>query len=382
MRFMNIFRPRCAAVLVSLGLLSACGGGGGGGDSTSTSTFTSADTATMRKTTETPIKLVSTPNPNVFPLLLAMARNPSLAVQLIPAATGGDIDTAFATGKAEALLSMTYTAAQKVTSAKVPDLQLVQSYFWRGFSLVSPSTAGITSFDSLVGKGIIISGPTSGGKGGGPDFIFQAAVKRSGHTMADFHICYLPVMQGAPMLSQQQLMNSNTACDPSFAFAPSAISLVEPAATGLQMQTLMNTSGGASLSKAIDVQTLFTGYTAWPASQLPHGGLSARKAVFDDATRAAVLTEVNTAYVAAVQEINAAITKPTKLADVSKVISAGITTYYGQYGLDLPAAAIGAALMQKELMFRSDLGNTAVKADLQSFLNEVVGSTVPDSFYR
>jgi hypothetical protein len=377
MRLRNFFRSHWIAAFVSLGLLSACGGGGGDAPASST-TSTSTSTAN----TVVPIKLVSTPNPNVFPLLLAVARNPALAVQLVPAASSSDIDSAFASGGAEALLSMTYTAAQKVTSSKIPDLQLMQSYFWRGFSLVSPSTAGVTSFDNLVGKGIVISGPASGGKGGGPDFIFQAAVKRSGHTMADFKVCYLPVMQGAPMLAQQQLMNSNTACDTNFAFAPTAISLVEPAATGLQMQTLMNTSGGVKLNKAIDVQALFTGYTAWPTGQLPHGGLSARKAVLDDASRAAVLKTVASAYASAIQEINTATTNPASLADISNVISAGITTYYGQYGLSLPAAAIGAALVQKELIFRTDLANTTIKSDLQSFLNEVVGSAVPDSFYR
>lgn len=366
------------AVLASASVLAACGGGAEVADAGASSALPNALAAQITM----PIKLVSTPNPNVFPLLLAKARNPSLPVELMAVASGSDIDQAFANEGAEALLSMTYTAAQKVTSGKIPDLQLAQTYFWRGFWQVAPTTANIKSFDDLVGKGIIISGPTSGGKGGGPDFIFQAAVKRAGHTMADFKICYLPVMQGAPMLSQQQAMNSNPACDPSFAFPPTAISLVEPAATGLKMQAMMNSSGATTLDKAIDVQTLFTGYRDWPASQLPHGGLSARKAVFDNATKAAALTSVMKAYAAAVQEINDATTRPIKLAEISRIISAGITTYYGQYGLDLPPPVIGKALIQKDMVFRNDLPNAAVKTDLQNFLNEVVGNPVPGSFYR
>lgn len=95
-------------------------------------------------------------------------------------------------------------------------------------------------------------------------------------------------------------------CDPSFNFAPRVISLVEPAATGLVLQTLMQpVAGSVPLERAIDVQTLFTGFTAWPAAQLPHGGLAVLGSVLNDPTRQSALSPVLTAYDAAVREIAA-----------------------------------------------------------------------------
>ncbi|HQT25472.1 MAG TPA: hypothetical protein PLK99_02590, partial [Burkholderiales bacterium] len=70
----------------------------------------------------TPLRVVSTPNPNVFPLLLAMSENPGLPVTLVPVATGNDIVNAFSSGLGDALLSMTYAAAQDVVTGKVPRL--------------------------------------------------------------------------------------------------------------------------------------------------------------------------------------------------------------------------------------------------------------------
>ena len=218
-----------------------------------------------------PLRVVSTPNPNVFPLLLAMSRNPALPVRLIPAATGSDIVDAFSTGRADALLSMTYTAAQDVIANKIPQLQLVQVNFWRGFWILAPRSASISRFPQLNAQGLLISGPTAGGKGGGPDLIFQAALKRVNMTPADFKLCYLGVMQAAPMFIKQQPMNGDKAYDSAFRMPPTAISMVEPAASGMVLDSKISISG-VSLEKAIDLQTLFTGYTAWPQNQLPHGG--------------------------------------------------------------------------------------------------------------
>jgi hypothetical protein len=373
MAILSFTRGKFFLLLATL-TLAACGGGNGGGTPASSTPPLA------------PIKITGTPNPNVFPLLLAMARNPQLPVSLLPVADSAGIDTAFNTGGADALLSMTYTAAQKVTSGKIPGLQLISVNLWRGFWGVSPTAQAITRFAQLAGKGIIVSGPTSGGKGGGPDMIFQAAVTRAGFTPSQFSICYLPVLEGAAMMAQQTLMSSNAKCDPTFNMPASAISLVEPAATGLVLQTLLPATPGAPpatpLGKAIDFQALFAGYTAWPSTQLPHGGLSVLKVVSDDPARAAALTQVRTAYTAAVDEINLALTNPVQLAQISSIISAGITTYYGQYGLTLPAPVIGAALLQKELVFRSDLTTAAVLNDLSLFVNEVTKAVVPATFYR
>lgn len=111
-------------------------------------------------------------------------------------------------------------------------------------------------------------------------------------------------------------------CDPSFNFAPSAISLVEPAATGLVLQTLVQpVAGSVPLERAIDVETLFSGFTA---------------------------------YDAAVCEIVGASTLRAR-GEVAQIISAGITRYYGNLGLALPAPVVAAAPMNNELLMRGEL---------------------------
>lgn len=372
-----------ASLAAALSLCSACGG---------SADAAAAQPSALRGTpapvpapapepAPAPLRVVSTPNPNVFALLLAMARQPGLPVTLVPIAEGSQIDSSFAAGQGDALLAMTYTMAKKVTTGAVADLQLTRVNLWRGFSELAPSSAGITNFAQLVGKGLLVAGPTSGGKGGGPDQIFQAALRRAGFSASDFKICYLPAMQAAPMIAQQQKMNSNPACDPSFDFPPTGISLVEPAATGLVMQTMMPSANPTvPLQRAVDMQTLFTGYNAWPASQLPHGGLGVLRGVLDDPSRQASLRAVLGAYDAAVHEIANA--TPMQQMQIAQIVSAGITKHYGDLGMDLPAPVLMAALRNKELVIRGDLTLTAVQSDLNHFLTEVVGKEPPATFYR
>ena len=361
---------RLALITLAVALgTTACGGGGG-----AASTAAAPSAATLN--------VVSTPNPNVFPLLLALAANPALPVKLLAVASSGDAAGDLAAGSADALLSMTYTAAQDVSNASVPDLELVSVNFWSGFWMVAPASAHITQFSQLAGAGVLVSGPTSGGKGGGPDLIFQAAARRAGLSASSFQLCYLPVMQAAPMILQQQAMNSNSACNSGDTSAPLAISLVEPAATGLVIDSTSSAPASGTLTKAIDFQSLFSGYSAWPSSQLPHGGMSVRAPALADATKAASVQTVLAAYRSAVDSIMAAKGNPAASLQIANTLSAGITTYYGQFGLSLPAAAIAAALNNGGMVFRTDLAIGAIQPDLTSFLTEVVGTTPPASFFH
>ena len=353
------------AIIVTL---TACGGGSGSGSATPSSAVA--------------LNVVATPNPNVFPLLVALASNPNLPVKLLPVASSGDAASDLAGGTADALLSMTYTAAQDVTSALVPDLELVSVNFWSGFWMVAPASANITQFSQLAGAGVLVSGPTSGGKGAGPDLIFQAAARRAGLSASSFQLCYVPVMQAAPMLLQQQAMNTNSACNGAYSSPPLAISLVEPAATGLVMDSTTSTTPSGALTKAINFQSLFTGYSAWPQSQLPHGGVSVRASALADSGKAGSVQAILSAYRSAADSIMAAKGNPAASMQIANVISAGITTYYGQFGLSLPAAAIAAALNNGGMVFRTDLAISAVQPDLSSFLTEVVGTAPPSSFFH
>lgn len=374
-------RPhRYTALFLLSALLAGCGGGGSGGGSASGSTTSSTTTSASAATAA--LRIAATPNPNVFPLLIAMSQVSNLPVTLVPVATAGDAMTALNNGSADALLSMTYTAAQAVTSGKVPSLELVSVNFWDGFSMLAPASAKIGSFSDLVGKGVLVSGPTSGGKGSGPDLIFQAAAKRAGLTASSFNLCYLPVMQATPMLLNQQSMNSNSACDTTFSQAPTAISLVEPAATGLVMDSMASTYSSGKIAKAINYQILFTGYATWPQSQLPHGGLSIMASVINDSTRQAQIQTVLNAYRAAADSIMAAKGNLATMSALSTTISNGITTYYGQYGLSLPAQAISGSLTSGDLVFRTDLPISNIQSDLTNFLTEIIGTTPPATFFH
>ncbi|MHB0990215.1 MAG: substrate-binding domain-containing protein [Burkholderiales bacterium] len=328
-----------------------------------------------------PLRIVATPNPNVFPLLLAMSRNPDLPVRLVPVATGSDAVDVFSAGKADALLSMTYAAAQDVVTHQIPQLQLVEVDFWRGFWMLAPQSANISRFSQLAAQGVLVSGPTSGGKGGGPDLIFQAAIKRANMSPANFRLCYLAVMQAAPIMTRQQPMNSNAACASGLNVAPAAISMVEPAASGMVMDSHMS-PGSTTLAKAIDMQTLFTGYTSWPANQLPHGGVSVLKSVLDSPSRLAVTQTVLKAYRDAADRIMAAKGHPFAMMSIAHAISAGIATYYGQYGMSLPGPVLIASLRSGDLIYRTDLPLPAIQPDLSAFLAEVVGTSPPAAFYR
>lgn len=324
------------------------------------------------------LRVAATPNPNLFPLLVALKDDPTLPVEIVPVGNGSEIDKAFAGGKADALLSMTYTAAEKVISGEIPDLRLVYVGLWKGFSEVTYRKDHIQSFRDLRGKGLIVAGPTGGGKNGGPDLIFQAALKRSGMTVVDFKVCYMSVMDAAKLLKKRAMLNTNPHCDLSFDFPAAGISLVEPASAGMIMQSLMPFSTAKSMERSIDFQDLFTDYTAWPTDQLPHGGLSVTGAVLDDPARERVVATVLSAYKKSVDKINNA--NRFQARNISKTISEGIARYYKKYKLDLPAPVIRVSIVRKKLIFRAHAA-ASIQPDLNRFLTEVVGAAPPPHFY-
>ncbi len=368
---------RLGVLGMTLGMtLTLSGCLGGGGSSTASTSTATAQTAVPA------LNVVSTANPSVFPLILALSNNPSLAVTLVPVSTSNQAATALSNGSGDALLSMTYVAAQDVTNGTVPDLELVSVNFWNGFYMMTSQSANVTSFADLVSKGVLVSGPTSGGKGGGPDLIFQAAVKRAGLTVGSFDVCYAPVMQAVSLILQQQPMNTNSDCNPSSGETPSAISLVEPSSTGLIMDSTVKQTPSGPMVRAVNYQSLFTGYTAWPSSQLPNGGISVRATVLNDATRTAEVQAFISAYRTAVDQIANAKSNTTQLSQIANTISNGITKYYGQYGLSIPASVISVALLNGNLVYRTDLSVGAIQSDLNRFLTEVVGMAPPASFYQ
>jgi hypothetical protein len=323
-----------------------------------------------------PLQIVATPNPNVFPLLVALDDNPNLPVRLIPVKDSQGINTALDKG-ADGVLAMTYTIAQKVVTGTEPDLELQGVYFWRGF--FEMTVADVHSFQDLKGKGLIVSGPTSGGNGGGPDIFFQAALLRAGLFPEDFNLCYLPVMQGVALLESGKPMNTEKTCQGGDSAA--GILLVEPASSGLKFKSSMSFGTEKTVHRGIDLQTLFSGFSAWKPDELPHGGFAIRREVLVNPVKKSQLAAFVKAYKAAIDKINHADGMFARYR-LGRVISRGISQYYGQYKMDLPALVVAKAIKNGEMRFRTDRPLVSIQANLDSFLKEVLNTQmIPPGFY-
>ncbi len=320
------------------------------------------------------LEIAAAPNPNVFPLLLAMHDHPDLPVKLVPVKDNSGMDVAFDQG-ADGLLAMTYAIAQKA-NGKVPDLALEGVYFWRGF--FEMTVPDVHDFRGLKGKGLIVSGPVSSGKGGAPDMLFQAALKRSGMSSDDFSICYLPVKQGVSLIERGKPMNSEPACQGTL--PASGILLVEPAASGLRLKSAMP-FGGESIERGVDLQKLFSGYTEWQADELPHGGFAIRRASLNDPVKKSQYAAVIHAYREAIDEIDHAGGMFARMR-IARIISSEMDKYYGQYKVDLPAMVVANAIGNGEMRFSHDRTLSSIHSDLSSFIKEVSNvQALPPGFF-
>lgn len=304
------------------------------------------------------ISIVSTPNPNLFPLLLAMADNPGLKVKIIPVGTYGEFRDKLVSGSADALVAMSYMAAKLVTTGAVPDLKLKSVGYWNGFYEITHS--GISSFNDLKGKRLVISGPVGTGQNGGPDIIFQAAMKRVGLVPGtDFQISYVNLTDGTQQVAGGQ---------------QDAILLAEPAGTAF---TVMGTMNGADLKKNISIQSIFSGFTQWPANQLPLGGLSVKNSVLQNSAKKITFDLVQQLY-----EQKAAQIMQGNLSDAMKMTDKLNTIYAGLLSQTFPAPAIVKAIKDNTLLYRNDKTVQSIKTDLDSWIKELLGSSPGDGFYN
>ena len=90
------------------------------------------------------------------------------------------------------------------------------------------------------------------------------------------------------------------------------------------------------------------------------------------------MKKVLDAYKKAAEKMRLA--KGFRAMSIAQTISAGIAKTYPDYGLELPAMVVMAAMQRGNLVFRGDV-TQEIKNDLQRFLTEVVGTAPPDSFY-
>lgn len=369
--------------LFFLFILTACGGG------SDTNSISIEENTEESLSNPNALKIVSTPNPSVFPLLVALAEQPNLPVELIPVSGSSGIDKAFLNQQGEGLLAMSFVIAKKVTDNIIPNLQLQGVYLWREFSEIALTDLNISNFMDFAGKNIIVSGPVGTGKNGGPDIIFLAALQRSGVDItyeengdiryfpeSDITVFYLPVMDAIDVMLNQTILDDGDG-DTSNDQSAIAILLIEPASTGLMINALVE---GVNLERAIDLQSdIFTGYSAWLEDELPIGGVGILKQSLVD--KSSQVESFLQAYQQASEAIMAAKDDANALLYYADLISQGLDQYYSQFDIAIPGEMVMAAIQNGHLVYRTDRDLSDIAYDLNLFIEELV-TTVPADFYN
>lgn len=297
--------------------------------------------------------VVSPPNPNVFPVFLMMKDNPELNITLKPVNGGSDVPPEFQSGEADITTIYSYIMANHVVSGKIPDLQLSAVTLWDDFYMVS--SPEITSFADLVGKTVLVTGPSGTGENGAPDKILQAAILRTGHQLSDFTIRYELI---------------ETAMNEVVSGSADALLLAEPAATGFIIRSLAEQ--GVTLAKSISLQDVLDGYTLWENGKLPLGGVATLKQYGSQAK-----TEEVDKFVKAYEIAANRIMMDKQYA--SGVISEGLMSYYNQ---EFPSPLIFRALTNGTLEFGSVSSVSDILPELDDFISELIGQSPPADFYK
>ena len=321
---------------------------------------------------EAALGIASAANPHVFPLLLAMALDPSLPVRFIPLRESADADPLFRSGDADAMLAMTYVGARKRASGAIPDLRLHSVTTWRGFFEVVGE--GVRDFRDLRGKTVIVSGPMGSGRNGGGDIIFQAAARRQGVVPErDLLVEYMPARQGMARV---------------MAGEASGITVPSPGSTGMILRSQMGgglgsaKAGGTSRASSsrlglIDFQRVFTGFPTFPAGQLPLGGLHASGRVMNSASGRARLERVAQAYLRAADLL---MRDPGRH---SLAMVADFQKYFAPLGAEAPPPILLArSVAAGDLVYRSDIPLAEIHSDLAAWLGELVGKAPESAFLR
>lgn len=368
-----------STLITGMLLMSGCGTEGGSNSSASSSVssaITSSASSSSEAAALSTLRVVSTPNPSLFPLLTAQYLHPDLPVQIVPVTGSKTIDSNLSVPLGDALASMTYVAAKKSQSGTIVPMRLKSAAYYHGFMLVTRQSDGVTAIDALKGKNLLVSGPIGSGKDGGPDIFLQAYLAQSGLTTADFSVYYMPLNDGVAAFSAQTPLDDGDG-DPSNDTPADAYLLVEPAATGMVM---MMASGATPVEKGVDLQEGFPAYGSWSFGELPLGGFSVVRSVDDNPDNAALIASVVTAYNEGAQALMQG--SFAQRQAYAGYISAQIDALYGQYGISVPAEVIIASLLNGALVYHGDDDIGGIKSDLKVFLESVIGSSVDDAFFE
>jgi hypothetical protein len=326
------------------------------------------------------IVLAFTPNPTVFPLLLALDKEPDLPVRLMPVPGGEELDHVLRTGDADGAFIMTATLAGKVSAGAWPPMRLTDVVLWKGFSVVVPRDANVQNLADLRGLGVLQSGPTSGGKGGGPDLLFRAALKRVGLLPDDVRSCYMPVMVAVDWFMAGKPLGDHANCEPDKDLPATGLLLVEPATSGVVMLGRMPFK--PAVEARLPLEPVFTGFTTWPAGELPLGGLAMRANVMVDRDRQAAFDRVRQAYLAAADDLGRSDHSAATRLEQARTIAKMFNRYFEAQGLTLGPLALSTALAHGSLLFKQGTPVALMQVELTRWLAELTGKPMPTSVVK
>lgn len=318
----------CLVVLLLAGIISAC-----------QPEETEPETLSLR--------IVSPPNPNSLPLIVALdMAEEEMEISFLPVPGVPEIVAALSADDADVALFFSASGATFYQDGTLPDLRMWSINVWRALYLVAdPAIAG---YDDLAGGTILASFP-----GGAPDLVMRASMTGAGFDPdADFTLQYMPAAQARQLL---------IAGDGDAALLP------EPTVT----QTIRRAQAdNLPLAPVIDLQAGF-GAAAWDEGLAPLGAVFTLADASEDDETAAAVARFTTLYAAACDRI---MREPEVVAPI---ISEGFDRYFGA---DLPPEVIVEAVESGRLAF--DTRPVAdLRPDLDAFLASVTGAEIDDAFF-
>ncbi|PID86041.1 MAG: hypothetical protein CSB13_05020 [Chloroflexi bacterium] len=291
------------------------------------------------------------PTGHAMPLFTMMAQQgvafDEFNLEYVPVTDSSQMAALLTNAQVDAVLAQVVNTA-KMQKTAVPDLRLWSTSMSNGFYLVAEE--GISSWEDLVGKRILMPGPNSG-----PTNLVTAAMREAGYDReTDFIVEYLPPSQIVQMLVAGE--------------APAGV-IAEPFVTMVMNKS--KAEGGTPIAPApMDLYSLY-GSELWNEGELPLDGILVLQPVLDDADTHAAFEAFVAAYNDAIDFMMA---NPT---EASQLIASQLTE---QCDSMMQPPVIQKTLENGRLLY-TPYQAADLLPDLDAYIELVLGQEVNDAFY-
>lgn len=298
---------------------------------------------------EAPLRVVSAPNPNSYPIFVMGEGNMPENITFVPVADLAELTAVMNGNHADVMGVFSGTGAQLYAEGKLTNIKIWNVNVWRALYLVASSD--IKSLDDLRGKTVY-----SSFKNGAVDLTSQMALRQHGYEPnRDVTIIYQPQPQ------VQQLFLQGKA---------EAAVFIEPRAT---MTLRQAEEMGHSAHILLDIQQhVASDMQAWAKDELPLGSLFVKNEILEDPAK-------RKAFLAFVEEYAAACDFIMMHPDeAAQMIAQGFERTYGGR---LSASVLAESIRKRHLVFASRPIDGQLRTDFETFLSSMMGYTVDDAFY-